>query len=306
MYDHGPSTKPVERGFSDAVDIYYPDPHDLKSERSAHASIFSTRAYIWAKKNLLGQATYLSEPPSRNIKDSDGLEEKFLRIGTAFVDAMSKGVKRDERRVLQLSDEDPVKRSYRRYEEMLQPIKEMAPPGDILETTMFGGTRVVNRDNMVYNAIFGAAEVLPTNISLLIKYAYADYFDRFGTQPSVETALKIMSNSYESYIKVNTHRHRVGLRKLITIQKELFEKNRYSDITELRGDSEDTFHIAFRPEIEERVSIREEIAEGILSRQVTCAFDMPTQYTKDYLGIEPDFEDPLKDAFHLQMGLLAA
>jgi hypothetical protein len=74
----------------------------------------------------------------------------------------------------------------------------------------------------------------------------------------------------------------------------------------LKGDTEETFHIAFKPEIEDAVSTREQEQEGRLSRKTTCAFLMPTSYTKDFLDSEPDFEDPMQDAFHLLMGFLAA
>jgi hypothetical protein len=216
MRAHGVSTRPYDRQNSDRVDLNYPDPLDIKPERSAIASIFATRAYMWARNSIQKQALYLSEPSSTTLTSAEDVQSKFVRIGTAFVNAMSQGLKRDEKQILQRPDDDPIKKDYRRLEDLLSPARDAVKPGDLTDESFFGGKQIYNRNNMVYNEIFGGVEPLPSNIFFLIGHTFDNYYDRFGNYPSVKTALKIMYNSYDTYVKVNARRHQAGIRNTYT------------------------------------------------------------------------------------------
>lgn len=308
MRNFGTGTRSVDMNGSDRVDLEYPDPLDLKGERSALASIFSTRAYIWAKKSIKAQEFTLKQPPSVSIHSMEEFQSKFENIGLAFIIAMSKGISRDERKISQLPDSDPTKKNFRRFEDLLRPAIEYGLPGDHIVYSRFGLKRIFNRENVAFNDLFGGVEPLPAHIHILIQHAYEHYHKKFGRKPSTSTVVQIIRNSYDSYVKVNTNRHALELNSLTKLELASIEKESDSDVTELRGDTEETFHIAFKPEIEKEVSTQRQEQERDLSRKSTCAFTMPTSYTKDFLDPETlvDFEDPMKDAFDLLVDLLAA
>ena len=61
--------------------------------------------------------------------------------------------------------------------------------------------------NGVMLEIFAGIEALPNNINLLGGHAIKYYKLKFGKLPDIPTVLKLMGNSYESFIQVLAKQH---------------------------------------------------------------------------------------------------
>lgn len=298
MIDNGISTRPVPR-FSDLNEpTTYPDAEEIKPERVALAAIVSTRAYQRARKILIAQTDMLSHPSSRLMIKPEELFAKSLVISSAVTETMAQSILRDERKAKALGSDNKIAQTYARLNELMEPVMA-AKPIDKRAVMIPSNGQVIENPSGAFVDVFGGVKALPDNMTSLIAWVSTTYFDTFGRLPDIPTILKIMENSYETYIKYGASLHKADSFLLEGVIKRYKEKEK-NPVELFEGT------IRFKPEIVEYIEEYRRAKQTDRSRKTTCAFLISTEYTQPYLDKDPEFEDPLKDAFDLYMKLLSA
>ena len=302
MSIEGVSDRPYPEDHTDLLSYDYVDPLEIKDERAALAGILSVRGYQNAKETLLGLRDKLSEPrleyfgnlplPSQHML----LQSKAVNIGRTFTRAMLLGLVRDEG-ILESNPDHPATQVFNRLNQILSPFEKDIRMG--LEYKSPTGETIT--PSSAVHDVYGGVESLPTNIIALLKCAEFFHKDQTGETPDMATTLKIVRDSYTSWILPMASMHRAEGAILDSGLRGVAPTERNRDMAE--------FH---EGKIWINKSKRDKIAnfrknEGKdISKRSMCAFLADTTDMEPFLDRPADFKDPLKDAFNLCVDLLAA
>lgn len=297
--EDGPSNRPVPPGESDIVNTLLPDPHDIKPERGAYGAIISTRIYQRTKKLMLAQRERLSLPSLASVfTDLDDLITKNYNIAKTFQDTMVISLIRDERLAKKLPPEHILGKIYRRLDAIVEPTLDAMP-----EEKKQKIRNAIGKPDFEISGSFlevqGGIGALPSDMNTLAGNIIKVYIRQFGAAPDVATVLRIMGNSYETYIEFLAKLHQADSKAAAYTENHM--NNLGIPPHQIRDDALEftaPFHDAVK-------SIRED-TKATRSRTITCVFRTPTSQTQPFLDAPADFDDPLRDAFDLHMALLAA
>jgi hypothetical protein len=294
--DNGPSKRKV----APYIDVHDPeavDPEFVKSERGALSSIISLRAYQRARKTWSAQEGFLSQPSSNNINTMPELDGKNRAIGEAFTNAMVMGLIREERAVKLLPVDNPIVGIHRRLNELLEPGVAKIPVEN--KIIINRGKVIVDPSPVMVDFHVGAV-ALPINMNSLLRIASEEYEKKFREKPDAQTLIRIMNNSYETYIKPGASIHK-GDAAILHLLESARVDNSTSAIAELSGES-----VRFKPKVMDLIRERQRKKKVTRSQTTRCVFLTPTQDVLPFLDEEPEFADPLRDSFDIHMKFLAA
>lgn len=296
MANNGVSDRPFDEDFTDLLDPEgYPDPLDTKPERAALASVFCVRAYQRAKKVILANLE-LTKPSFADITNFVAsqterlqvLQLKNKHINSSFASTMLEAIEEDEEHLRTLPDDAPAASAYHRLENILDVGGE-----SYREKILAPGTQDRFRDSsLIVLYIYAGVAAFPRAMDNLLYLGVSEHKLQKRNLPDLGNLLRVMRASFDSFTVPMASLHKADGDKL----KQLEQGG-------LKVAVLDKDRIRFTDEALAVVRTSEKVGR---SRTTRCPFLAHTKDMGRYLDEPVDFTNPLRDAFDLQMGLLAA